>query len=689
MKHLFLCLFAGSAIATFAQTPDLTSTDLWKAENAPFSFRYAGKESSQFLASWQASDENGTIPGLAGSPDHPVHRYIHTDPDTKLTVTAEVRTFPDFPGAAEWVLYFKNGGSVDTPIIENILPLHWSFPTTPGGCTIHHAKGSSAAADDFKPLEEQFGPGGNDHLESPGGNPSSDNSLPIFNLQHGDHGYIGAIGWTGGWKADFVNAQDGKSISMSAGMKATHLLLHAGEQIRTPRIVLVPWTGGDWAESQNIWRRMVYAHYTPQVNGQALRGPIDVGAWGSGPIAEKIAFVNWIGKNKIPLDLYCIDAGWYGHSIGTAQISSEQDPTSPWWLNRGDWYPSPLYYPNGIGPLGAACKANGLGFSLWIEPETSMPDRKIVNEHPDWFLHSDHPVFPGVMMANYGDPACLKGITDMVSGLITDFGMTVYRQDFNIPPADYWGPHDTPDRVGMTEIGHIEGLYQFLDTLLAGHPGMMIDSCASGGRRFDIEMMSRSFVMGRSDHDADDPLANQALTQGLAPWNPQNSSFMTLAEDTPWSHGPPYSSPLSLYRLRIGYGNACRFFVGATGVTNQDWIAWIKQAIGEYKDVQPYMYGDFYALTPYTLDDTVWTAWQYNRPDKKDGCVILLRRGGSPLGAMDLGLHHLDPNATYEVEVRRSLDKEPVKEMKGSELANLRVTLDERPDSEIIFYRQK
>ena len=134
---------------------------------------------------------------------------------------------------------------------------------------------------------------------------------------------------------------------------------------------------------------------------------------------------------------------------------------------------------------------------------------------------------PGVMMANYGNPGALKGITDMVSSFITDFGMTMYRQDFNIPPADYWNKNDTPDRIGMTEIGHVEGLYKFLDTLLAQHPGLVIDNCASGGRRIDIEMMSRSFVMWRSDHGFLDTLAEQGQTQALAPWVPENEGFET------------------------------------------------------------------------------------------------------------------------------------------------------------------
>jgi alpha-galactosidase len=679
MKSIFaFCCLVVGAIGAFAQAPDLTSPDLWKPDQVPFYFKYNGKDSNTILPGWQTSDENATVGGNA------VHRYVYTDPDTHLIVTAEVRAFPDFPGALDWVLHFKNGGTADSPIIENILPLHWSFPGTPGDCAVRHAKGSSAGPDDFKPLEEHFGPGGNDHQESPGGNPSSDNSLPMFNIQTGDHGYIMAIGWTGGWKADFGNAQDGKSISLAAGMKATHLLLHPGEEIRSPRILLLPYTGGDFNDAQNKWRQMVYAHYTPHQHGKPIGGSIQVGAWGGGSIDGKIAMVNWIGQNHIPVTLFGIDAGWFGECIGDGEV--DDSPTC-WWHYRGDWYPSPLYFPHGIGPLGAACKANGLGFSLWVEPETAMPNTKIVKEHPDWYLQSDHPVNPGVMMANYGNPACLAGITDMVSGFITDFGMTMYRQDFNIPPADYWNKNDTPDRIGMTEIGHVTGLYKFLDTLLQRHPGLVIDNCASGGRRIDIEMMSRSFVMWRSDHGASDLLADIGFAQSLNQWNPQNQGFDTTGDA--WNHPPPYDDLLSLYRLRIGYQNAFALSAGAPGVTNEAWIAFVKRKIGEYKDVLPSFQGDFYPLTPYTLEDTTWAGWQYNRPDHKDGCVILLKRGSCLYTAMNLGLHHLDPNATYAVEVRHSLDKEPEQDMKGSDLANLNVNLPGRPDSEIIFYRQK
>ncbi len=360
------------------------------------------------------------------------------------------------------------------------------------------------------------------------------------------------------------------------------------------------------------------------------------------------------------MDVYAVDAGWYGASVGL-----ENDPTNPewnpWWKNRGDWYPSARYYPNGIKPLGDALKADGIGFSLWIEPETAMPGKKIVRDHPDWFLHrpiSDPKLRDHYeVLANLGNPTVRKGITDMVSNFITQFGMTWYRQDFNFPPESYWKAADTPDRIGMTEIGHIEGLYRMWDDLLARHPGLHIDNCASGGRRLDIEMMSRSFVFWRTDHGFADTLAEQAQTQALAYWVPENEGFETYTSSTPWTKPGPYSTPESLYLMRLGYSNGYGVIPGAAGVNNDAWVAWIKQAIGEYREVQPYFYGDFYPLLPYSRGEETWTAWQWNRPEDKDGLVIVLRRPKSPFTVMELDLQHLNPNASYEVEIRTTYDK--------------------------------
>jgi alpha-galactosidase len=274
-----------------------------------------------------------------------------------------------------------------------------------------------------------------------------------------------------------------------------------------------------------------------------------------------------------------------------------------------------------------------------------------------------------------------------VSGFITDFGMTWYRQDFNVPPERYWELADTPNRVGMTEIGHVEGLYKMWDDLLAKHPGLHIDNCASGGRRIDIEMMSRSFVIWRTDYGFHDTLAEQAQTQALAPWVPGNLALETYTQSKPWKKPGPYTSAESLYLMRLGYGAGYGTTPGEAGLDNPEWVSWYKQALAEYQTVRPYFYGDFYALEPYSLDSDVWTAWQWNRPDHQDGIVLALRRPKSTDTVANLELRQLKPNGVYNVEIRSTYDKGPVRQMKGSELAHLKIELRDAPGSTLVLYR--
>lgn len=660
-----------------AASKNLTSPQLWNRQRLPFSFKYNGKASAGLLSSWKTleiTESNAT--GVT-------HLYSYIDPATRLRVTAEVRLYPEFPGVVDWLLRFRNDGNSDTPIIEDILPLNLAIPAYSERIIVHHDKGSQAQASDFAPLEEYLVPGGTLHLESYQGDPSNHDTLPFFNLQNGRGGVIGAIGWTGDWKADFRDAAGGETVWVTAGMKKTHLLLHPGEEIRTPRIVLMSWKGREWMDAQNTWRRLLLAHYTPQENGSHKRGPILFGSWGSEPIADKLAFIKWVHDHQIPVEVYAVDAGWYGASVG-----AEMDPTNPWWKNRGDWFPSPRYYPQGIKPLGDALRADGLGFSLWLEAETTMDGKKIIKDHPEWFLHIDPSLAKGESLVNLGNPVARQGLTDMLSGFINDFGMTWYRQDFNVRPYRFWAAADSPDRIGMTEIGYVEGLYTMWDDLLKRHPGLRIDNCASGGRRIDIEMMSRSFVVWRTDLGFTDTLAEQAQTQALQPWVPDTMGFESLTQSKPWTTPGPYSTPKNLYLMRLGYNAGYGLGPGATGLDNEDWVKWIKRAIDEYREVQTYLYSDFYPLLPYSLSDETWTAWQWNRPESRDGLIIVLRRPKCSFATMKLHPEHIDAKATYDVEFRTTYDKGPVKQMNGRQLANLEIQLTDAPSSTLIFYRQ-
>jgi alpha-galactosidase len=669
--------FATQISATFADAHKSAALDVtldaWKAAQPPFYFISGGKPSPGFISTWTKTEEPVTP-----SPGGETHHYVYTDPATQLKIAADVRTFKDF-NAIDWVLHITNGGTADTPILEDIEPLHWSMSVKGPYPLEHWAEGSVGGYQDFQPNENESGPTNVFHLQ-PNQGRSSNGTMPFFNVQNDDRGIIGAIGWTGDWQATFCCPLDRKTLDIGAGMKKTHLVLHPGETIRTPRIVFLNWKGGTWQESQNTWRKLMIAAYSPrEPDGSVVRPPVVDGSWGTELISAKLAHLKEMAKAKIPYDVYWVDAGWYGDEA--PKPGTTVDSNSPWYAKRGTWTPNAISYPNGLGPLGDAAKAAGFGFLLWIESETADGGSTLRVQHPDWFLARG----PNeVALVNLGNPEALKGITDLVSTIIDQAHMTWYRQDFNVDPDTFWHAADAPDRVGMTEIKYVTGLYKFWDDLRARHPGLQIDNCASGGRRLDVETCSRSVSLWRSDLFCApvDPIGGQMLTQGLAPWVPLNNGcFGGVAP------GTPNSGASLIYALRSNYSAG----FGAGGLP----LPQLKQVLEEYREVQPYFAGDFYPLLSYTpildlhaLVTDAWTAWQFDRPDLKSGVVLALRRQHSPILTIQPALHGIDPAAGYDVEVRYGLGKAPPQHMTGRDLSHLKITIPDEPGSALILYHR-
>ena len=112
-----------------------------------------------------------------------------------------------------------------------------------------------------------------------------------------------------------------------------------------------------------------------------------------------------------------------------------------------------------------------------------------------------------------------KWLTEHVDRLLNEQGIDLYRQDFNMDPLGYWRGADSPDRQGISEIKHVTGYLAYWDELRRRHPKMLIDSCASGGRRNDLETMRRAVPLWRSDY-AFEAIGHQCMMYGLSLWLP-------------------------------------------------------------------------------------------------------------------------------------------------------------------------
>jgi alpha-galactosidase len=103
--------------------------------------------------------------------------------------------------------------------------------------------------------------------------------------------------------------------------------------------------------------------------------------------------------------------------------------------------------------------------------------------------------------------------------------------------------------------------------------------------------------------------------------------------------------------------------------------------------LRPYYYGDFYPLTSVVNNtrDDVWLAYQLNRPDRKDGIILALRRDGNIEATIRVKLSGLEPGSVYEVCFE---DYGITVNKSGRELMeDVEITIPQKPSSLMISYK--
>jgi alpha-galactosidase len=614
----------------------------------PFSFVYGGEASAELLRRWEseksvrALDEQRTERTLT-----------YTDPETGLVVRCVAVEYHDFP-VVEWTLHFKNTGTTDTPIVSNIQALDTRFErNAQGEFVLHHHVGSPCRPDDYRPMADRLEEATVTRIATAGGR-SSNSDLPYFNIAWPEEGVIVVIGWPGQWAVEFAR-DEANGLRVRAGQELTHFTLHPGEEVRTPLIVLQFWQG-DRIAAHNVWRRFMLAHNLPRPFGKPVAPRM--AACSSHQFGEmihankenQIFFVDRYLEEGIKLDYWWMDAGWYWNKDG--------------WPNTGTWEVDTDRFPGGLRAITDHAHAQGVKSIVWFEPERVTPGTWLYDTHPEWLLGPEGET----KLLNLGNPEARQWLTDHVDRLINEQGIDLYRNDFNIDPLAFWRGNDPEDRQGIAEIRYVEGFLAYWDELRRRHPNMLIDTCASGGRRNDLETLRRSVPLLRSDYILE-PLAQQCHTYGISFWIPFYGTGINSTD--------PY-----VFRSQM-----CPHTTDCYDMRNRDLdYESLRRLYNQWREVAPYMLGDYYPLTPYSLENDVWMAWQFDRPDLGAGMVQAFRRPGSFYEAARFPLRGLDPDATYVVT---NLDGGAPQQMTGRELMDegLAVALAHRPNAAVITYR--
>lgn len=163
---------------------------------------------------------------------------------------------------------------------------------------------------------------------------------------------------------------------------------------------------------------------------------------------------------------------------------------------------------------------------------------------------------------------------------------------------------------------------------------MMIDSCAAGGGRNDIESMRRAVPIHKTDHDYSNTSDKQSMHQALFNWFPYFGTNLT-------------GNAVDLYIMRTNYTP----WVNLNLNINSKILKWqtVSGSMYEWQTVAKYYYCDYYELTEWADGDSAWRGWEFFSPEDNEGFIQMFRPKDAPGDVYRIKLKGLDENTLYGV----------------------------------------
>lgn len=203
---------------------------------------------------------------------------------------------------------------------------------------------------------------------------------------------------------------------------------------------------------------------------------------------------------EVGIERFVLDDGWF---------HGRRDD----WAGLGDWWVDPAVWPDGLGPLIDYVNGKGMEFGLWFEPEMVNADSDVFRAHPDWILHIGDrtpPEWRHQQVLDLVNPDAYAYLFEKMDALLTEYPIAYIKWDHNRVIVD-GGHHGRAATHAQTQA-----VYRLFDDLKAAHPGLEIESCASGGGRIDLGMVMHADRFWTSDcNDALERVAIQLWT-GIA-----------------------------------------------------------------------------------------------------------------------------------------------------------------------------
>ncbi|MCB0969157.1 MAG: alpha-galactosidase, partial [Ilumatobacter sp.] len=348
---------------------------------------------------------------------------------------------------------------------------------------------------------------------------SSGGDMPFFLLTDpgSTHGLWFAIGHSGSWRAVLSkSATHPASYRLQVRVGDGDMHLEPGERVVLPTVWVGEFRGDGWA---------------------ALRAHLEASAprvhvpW--------TVFNTWFGDDaaidaqrliahaevaaEVGVEAFVVDAGWYETPPGDrGEFMS---------AGLGTWTPDPVRFPDGLESVADRVRELGMTFGLWFEPERAHPDSYVARAHPEWLRTV--PTSPWAMV-DFGIEAVRRWAVDTIDAAVSAWSLGWIKWDMNhARPSEYWSGDP------VAELSHCRGVWWVLDEIRRRNPGLVIEGCASGGHRIDIEMVRRCDTFWISDQTVNSDTTRHIVRQA-ARLLPAQYRYLSIAPAADPGSTPPY-----------------------------------------------------------------------------------------------------------------------------------------------------
>ncbi|THV22331.1 alpha-galactosidase [Peteryoungia ipomoeae] len=287
------------------------------------------------------------------------------------------------------------------------------------------------------------------------------------------------LGFSGNHQMVIDRTDDGRRlVHLGELFEPGEIVLKPGESYRSP----IAYAGAD---SQDF-HAFVRDELTQWPGGAMSPRPVTLNTWEGNYFDHQMDSLKAqaTAAAEIGIERFVLDDGWFG--------KRDNDTTS-----LGDWDIDIRKYPDGLKPLVDHVTGLGMQFGIWFEPEMVNPVSELYKAHPDWALTIEgRPILESrtQLVLDLTRPEVSDYLFGKIDAVLSNHAVSYIKWDMNRDLTHAAGRDGKAKTSAQTRA-----VYALMDRIRAAHPGVEIESCASGGGRIDYGALKRTHRVWTSD----------------------------------------------------------------------------------------------------------------------------------------------------------------------------------------------